>query len=236
MAGCRPGRAGWTFHGSPGLIDDPGQLAVGGPGGFQFVCAFVELDFQVEDLLFEVEDAGLEAVDVGRRADPRSLPDLLAQFGAEAVLQYPDLVCQPPAAVVRGEEVGLQRGPAGRRGGPGRGLRRRDMDLGQQVWVPVEEGAVDSGPLGERGDGDGLGVPGHLGQGVEDAFPAASGVGLASFGHPCCGGCVGGHAGRSGRTSGRGWRTRGMPRNAWRVLRTAVTASWISACSWGVSD
>jgi hypothetical protein len=30
------------------------------------------------------------------------------QIGAEAVLQYPDLVCQPPAAVVRGEEVCLQ--------------------------------------------------------------------------------------------------------------------------------
>jgi hypothetical protein len=92
-------------QGFPGLVDDPGQFAVGGPGGFQLVCAFTELDFQVEYLLFEVEDAGLEAVDVGGRADPRPLPDLLAQVGAEAVLQYPDLVCQPPAAVVRGKEV-----------------------------------------------------------------------------------------------------------------------------------
>lgn len=35
-------------RGSPGLVEGLGQLAVGGPGGFQFVCAFVELDFQVE--------------------------------------------------------------------------------------------------------------------------------------------------------------------------------------------
>jgi hypothetical protein len=68
------------------------QLAVGGPGGFQLVRAFVELDFQVQGLLFKVEDAGLDTVDVGRRADSRSLPDMLAQFGAEAVLQQPDLV------------------------------------------------------------------------------------------------------------------------------------------------
>jgi hypothetical protein len=80
-------------RGSPGLVDDSGQFAVGGrPGGFQLVCAFVKLDFQVKVLLFEVEDAGLETVDVSWRADPRLLPDLLAQFGAEAVLQHPDLV------------------------------------------------------------------------------------------------------------------------------------------------
>jgi hypothetical protein len=79
-------------RGSPGLVDDLGQFTVGGPGGFQLVCAFAELDFQVEGLLFKVEDAGLETVDVGRRADSRSLPDMLAQLGAEAVLQQPDLV------------------------------------------------------------------------------------------------------------------------------------------------
>jgi len=78
-------------RGSPGLVDDLGQLAVGGPGGFQLVRAFAELDFQVQGLLFKVEDAGLETVDVGRRADSRSLPDMLAQLGAEAVLQQPDL-------------------------------------------------------------------------------------------------------------------------------------------------
>ena len=79
-------------RGSPGLVDDLGQFAVGGPGRFQLVCAFTELDLQVEDLLFKVEDAGLEPVDVGRRADPRSLPDMLAQLGAEAALQHPHLV------------------------------------------------------------------------------------------------------------------------------------------------
>ena len=70
-----------------------------GPGSDALRCAgerrypgFAELDFQVEVLLFEVEDAGLEAVDVGRRADPRSLPDKLAQLGAETALQHPDLV------------------------------------------------------------------------------------------------------------------------------------------------
>ena len=55
------------------------ELAVGGPGGGEFFALFLELQAQVDGLLFEVDDLLVQGVDVGGRAESGFAPGLLAE-------------------------------------------------------------------------------------------------------------------------------------------------------------
>lgn len=58
------------------------EFAVGGAGGGEFLVAFLELQPQVDDLLFEEGYLLFELLDVLGRAEPRLAPGLFAeQFG-----------------------------------------------------------------------------------------------------------------------------------------------------------
>ena len=56
-----------------------GVDAVRAPGGGEFVALFLELQAQVDGLLFEVDDLLVEGVDVGGRAESGFAPGLLAE-------------------------------------------------------------------------------------------------------------------------------------------------------------
>ncbi|GLW34489.1 hypothetical protein [Actinoplanes regularis] len=100
------------------------------------------------------------------------------------------------------------------------------MELVEKIAVSVEEGAVDPSGAGDRGNADvRLGGAGRV-DGADDTLASTAGVGPAPVGEMAAG-----HATRSGRTSGSGWRERGMPRPTMRFLfwRTTATASVICA-------
>jgi len=127
---------------------EPGhELAVGGPGGVEVLVAFLELQPQVDDVLLEVDDPLVELVDVVGCAEPGLAPGLLAEQFGQPFLELLGACGQAGAALLGGQQVGLQRGSADR--GPDAGGVRRlgfgGVDLFEQVGVPVEEGAVDPG-------------------------------------------------------------------------------------------
>ena len=55
------------------------EFAVGGAGGGEVFVAFVELQTQVDDVLFELGDLLVEGVDVGGGAEPGLAPGVLAE-------------------------------------------------------------------------------------------------------------------------------------------------------------
>jgi hypothetical protein len=99
------------------MVDAGHELAVGSPGGSEFVVTVGELDAQVSGLLLGLGDPGGERVDVGRRAESGFAPGLLAERFGQALFELPDAGVEPDGAFVGGEEVRLQ----GRAGdcGPG---------------------------------------------------------------------------------------------------------------------
>jgi hypothetical protein len=98
----------------------------------------------------------LELADVIGLSEAGLAPDLLAESVGEAVLELADAGGQAGGALVGGEQAGLQRGPGNGRPGcrPGGWQGLAGVDLGQQVAVPVEEGAVHPGPAGDRRHAD----------------------------------------------------------------------------------
>jgi hypothetical protein len=74
-----------------GAIELGHDLAVGGAGGDEVVVAVVELELQVDDLLFAGGDSGLELFGAVGAADTGLAPDLLAQDLAEPAFEAPDL-------------------------------------------------------------------------------------------------------------------------------------------------
>ena len=62
------------------------ELSVGGAGGCEVLIAFLELQPQVKDLLFQMGDLLVEGVDVGRGAEPRLAPGLVAESFGQAFL------------------------------------------------------------------------------------------------------------------------------------------------------
>jgi hypothetical protein len=117
------------------------ELAVGCPGGGEFVVAFAELEAQPGGLLFELGDLVVQRVGVGGRAEAGLLPGLLAERLGEAFFELPDACVEAGGALVRGEQVGLQRRAGdGGAGGFACGGRAcfQDVDLFEQVAVPVE--------------------------------------------------------------------------------------------------
>ena len=154
-------------------------------GGGEVLIAFLELQTQVDHGLLEGDDLLLQLVDIERCAKPGFAPRLLAEGFGEALLQLVNAAGQPAGAVVRVGKVGLQ-GRAGHGGPNGRVGRRvdgRGMELFEQVPVPVEEGPVDAGALGYAADAEVSRTVDRLVQDLDDALPAACGVGPAAFGH-----------------------------------------------------
>ena len=192
----------WLMGRSPvggGGVDAGHQLAVGGAGGGEVLVAFVELQAQLDGLLFEVGDLLVEGVDVGGGAQPGLAPCLLAECLGEPFLEVLDSGVEPVGAFVRGEQVGLQGGSGDGRAGAVAGggwFGVGGVDLLEQVAVSVEEAAVDPCCAGGGGHAD----PGAVGDGAlqrgQDALSAACGVGVTALAHrlgPCV--CRGGVAG-----------------------------------------
>jgi Phage integrase, N-terminal SAM-like domain len=157
----------------PGWCVESGhEFSVGGAGGGEVFVAFVELLLLVDDLLFEMGDPVVEGVDVGGGAEPGLAPGLFTERLGEPLLELADAGAEPGGALVGGEQIGLQRGS----GDPGAGVLIGDwiclqrMDFLEQVGVPVEEGAVDSGRAGDRGRAE----PVAGGRGVVDCVQHAA--------------------------------------------------------------
>jgi hypothetical protein len=66
------------------------ELAVGYPGGGEFVVALAELEAQPGGLLFELGDLVVQRVGAGGCAEAGLLPGLLAERLGEAFLKLPD--------------------------------------------------------------------------------------------------------------------------------------------------
>jgi hypothetical protein len=132
------------------------ELSAGGTGSREVFVAFLELELQVEDLLFQVSDLLAEGVDVGGGAEPGLAPCLVAESFGQAFFQVLDAAAEPDGAFVCCEEVSLQRGPGD--GGTGAVvgglLSLEGVDLLQQIAVPVDERPVDSGGAGDPGGAD----------------------------------------------------------------------------------
>ena len=84
------------------------ELPVGGPGRGEVLVAFLELETQVDGLLFEVGDRLAEGVDVGGDAEPGLASGLLTECLGQAFLELPDAGVEPDGALMGGEQVGLQ--------------------------------------------------------------------------------------------------------------------------------
>jgi hypothetical protein len=128
-------------------VDLGHELAVGGPGCGEVLVAFFELEAQVDGLLLQVGDLLVEGVDVGGDTEPGLAPGLLAECLGQALFEVLDSAVEPDGSFVGGEQVCLQRGPGdGRTGGVAGGWRGglQGVELGEQVAVAVEEGAVDA--------------------------------------------------------------------------------------------
>ena len=128
-------------------VESGHEFAVGGAGCGEVFVAFVELVLKVEVVLLELADALVEGVDIGGGSEPRLAPGLFTERFREPLLQLLDAGPEPSGAFVGGQQVGLQRGS----GDLGAGVLVGDwiclqrMDFLQQVGVPIEECAVDSG-------------------------------------------------------------------------------------------
>ena len=83
------------------------EFAVGGAGGEEFLVAFLELQAQVDDVLFEMGDLLFQLVDVVGCAEPGLAPGLFSEEFGQAGLELLDLCCHAGAALLRGEQVGL---------------------------------------------------------------------------------------------------------------------------------
>jgi hypothetical protein len=66
------------------------ELPVGGPGGLEFLIAFLGLVLQLDDLLLHLGDLTLQLINVGRGAQARLSPDLLPEQLGQCLLQLPD--------------------------------------------------------------------------------------------------------------------------------------------------
>ena len=189
------------------------ELAVGGACCGEVLVAFAELEAHVADLLLQSVVALAERVDVGRGAEPGFPPGVLAEECGEPAFELLDAGGHPGGSLLGVEQIGLQRGTARR--GPGSRRGRRvclgHVDLFEQVAVPVEECPVNTGGAGDAGGADLVSGGGSSADGLEDAGPAAGGIGLAPAQPGPCG-LGGGHAVRSGRMPGSAWRSRGMAR------------------------
>ena len=85
---CKP--AGEVHLLAVGGVEPGHEFAVGGAGGGEVFVAFVELQVQVDGLLFEVGDLLVEGVDVGRGAEPGLAPGVFAECFGEALLEVLD--------------------------------------------------------------------------------------------------------------------------------------------------
>ena len=93
----------------------------------------------------------------------------------QAVFELLDAGGQAGGAFLGSEQVGLQGGAADGRPGAGR-VRRlgfEGVELFEQVAVPVEERAVDSGQPGDAGDADLFAAGGGGVECLENALAAA---------------------------------------------------------------
>jgi hypothetical protein len=121
------------------------EFAVGCAGRGEVFVAFLELETQVDGLLFKVGDLLAEGVDVCGGAEPGFVPGLIAECLGQALFEQLNAGGEPDGAFVSGEQVGLQgcsgdaRAVAVAAGGRG-GFEC--VELGEQVAVTVEEGAV----------------------------------------------------------------------------------------------
>ena len=143
--------SGW-----PGCVEPGHEFAVGGACGGEVLVAFFELQPQVDDVLFEGDDLLFELVDVVGGAESGLAPGVLAEQFGQAGLELVGAGGHAGAALLGGEQVGLQ-GGAGDRGPAAGGvgwLGFGGVDLFEQVAVAVEEGAVDPGGAGDAGDAD----------------------------------------------------------------------------------
>ena len=71
------------------------EFPVGGPGRGEVLVAFLELEAQVDGLLFEVGDLLAEGVDVGGDAESGLAPGLLAECLGQAPFELPDAGGEP---------------------------------------------------------------------------------------------------------------------------------------------
>ena len=135
-------------------------------------------------MLFEEDDLALEFFDVGRRAEPGGPPCLLAEQFGQPLLQLLAACGGPDAALLRGEEICLQRGAgddrSGRRGAAWLGFS--GVDSFEKVAVPVEERAVHPGLGRDAADADLLAGGERVGERLGDTLAAPVGVGLAAVG------------------------------------------------------
>ena len=76
---------------------------------------FLELQTQVDGLLFQVDDLLVEGVDVGGRTESGFAPGLLAKGFRQAFLELADSAVEPGGTFPGGKQIGLQ-------GCPGKGL------------------------------------------------------------------------------------------------------------------
>src|SRR5450756_1749028 len=182
----RCGATTWLGVSSACLVVELGhEFPVGGAGGGEVVVAFFELQPQVGDLLFQAGDLLAEGVDVGGCAESGLAPGLVAECLGQPFFQVLDAGAEPDGALVRGEQVCLQRGSGHCRAGAVAGDRfgLEGVDLLQQVAVPVKEGAVDSGCASDPGPTDLGAVGGGAVECGDDALAAAGGIGIAAVEH-----------------------------------------------------
>ena len=71
------------------------ELTVGCPGRGEVLVAFLELETQVDGLLFEVGDRLAEGIDVGGRAEPGFAPGVLAERLGQAFFELTDAGVEP---------------------------------------------------------------------------------------------------------------------------------------------
>jgi hypothetical protein len=99
----------------------------------------LQLQAQVDNLLFEVGDLLVEGVDVGRIAASGLAPGVLAEGLGQALFQLLDAGVESGGAFVGSEQVGLQRGSGDRWAGAVAGGRfdgaARDASRRQPVRV-----------------------------------------------------------------------------------------------------
>lgn len=116
-------------------------MPVGGPGGLEFLIAFLGLVLQLDDLLLQLGDPTLQLINVGRGAQARLSPDLLPEQLGQFLLQLPDAGGLSGDLALRVGQVRQEGGPADHRSVAVRG-RRVDLggvDLAEQVVVAVEK-------------------------------------------------------------------------------------------------
>jgi hypothetical protein len=171
--------------GSARVVELGHELPAGGTGSREVFVACLELELQVENLLFQVSSLLAEGVDVSGGTEPGLAPCLVAQSLGQAFFQVMDGAAEPHGTFMCHEGVSLQRGPgdSGTGAVAGGGFGLEGVDPLQQVAVPVDERHVGSGGAGDSGGAD-LGA--FCGGTVEcggDALAAPEGVGLAAFQH-----------------------------------------------------